>query len=251
MTMLHSRACALGTTLLITAISSSGAWADSKPVTMTETETFTPTNQVTPHEAQVMSSNAAAVVRHVSDARADIKKKEFNSAKDELNQAQALVDALRSEMPGLRIKDRIAIASQHIQSQDTEILKADLVPIYSEITYAEDLAPAKKLKGHLDKANQALKSGDKSTAKNELKMADESVAYSETELPLNETQKNVKAALMELNKNQPKLADQDLAKVENNIQFSFSELIGTPVHQKAGTAPGASDLNSTNKGNSK
>jgi hypothetical protein len=239
MTLLSSRAFALGTTLLICAISG-GAWADSKSVTITETETFTPTNQVTPHEAQVMSSDAASVMRHVADARADIKKKQLAFAKDELNQAQALVDILRSQMPGLRIKDRIAIASQHIQSQDTETVKADLVPIYTELTYAENLIPAKKLKGHLDKANQALKSGDKDTAKNELKLANDSVAYSEMELPLNETQANVKAALMELNKNQPKLADRDLAKVENNLQFSFSELIETPVRQKAGTAPSTS-----------
>lgn len=243
MMILSSRAVALGTTLIFGVISSV-AWADSKPLTMTETETFTPINKVTPKEAQVMSSEAAAILRHVADARTNIKNKELALAKDELNQAQSLVDVLRAKMPGLRIKDRITIASQHIDSKETESVKADLVPIYSELTFAEDLAPGKKLKGHLDKANHALKSGDKNTAKNELKLADESVAYSEVDLPLNETQKNLKAALTELNKNQPKQADKSLAKVESNLQFSFSELIETPVRQKAGTTPSVTGPNS-------
>ena len=141
-----------------------------------------------------------------------------------------------SKMPTLRIKDRINLAQRHLQSQVTETVTADLVPIYSDLSFSEDLAPAQKVKGHLDKAKEALKSGNKQVASNELKAADESVSYSEVDLPLNETQKLGKSALIALNQNQSKKADQDLAKIENNLRVNFSEIIATPVNQKAGSA---------------
>ncbi len=163
------------------------ASTDAPATTFTETETVQQTKKITPQEAQVMSSNAATIMRHVADARREIRSRNLGIAKDELNQAQSMVDVLRSQMPTLRIKDRLALAQKHLQFQDTENVKLDLVPIYGDLTYVEDLVPNKNVKSHLDKAKNAIQSGDKKTASQELRAADESVSYTEADLPLNET----------------------------------------------------------------
>jgi hypothetical protein len=193
-------------------------------------------NEESPHEAVVMSSNATAVMRHVTDAREYIKARRLGLAKDELNQAQALVDILRSEMPVIRLKDRISLARRKLKHQDPEDISSDLVPIYQELAYSSDWVPVDETKEHLDKAKIALHSGDRNVANKELRAAGESISFSEADLPLNETQRCLKLALKALDANQPKKADLELASVEDNVQVNFDVLLGEPSRQKAGVA---------------
>jgi hypothetical protein len=210
-----------------------GAWATNTPsTTINDTEIVTPMRQISPHEAQVMSSNAVSILNHVADARNDIHEKQYSLAKGELNQAQAVLDVVRSQMPVLRIKDRIAIAQKKLNYSSTDDVTADLVPIYGDLSYVEDFVPTQNSKSHLDKAKEHLKKGDKKSAQNELKAAGEAISYSEVDLPLSKTQQNIKTALIALNQNDPNTATKQLALVENNLQINFTTIGEQPDHQK-------------------
>ncbi|CAM6054721.1 unnamed protein product [Sphagnum tenellum] len=214
----------------------SGNNSNQKPQVPVESETLTvtPVNKVTPREAQAMSSDAVSVLRHVVEARGFIRDNYLGLAKDELNQGLALLDVIRSQMPEVKIKDRIAIAQKHLQFNETQKVTDDLVPLYSDLTYVESLVPSQEIKVHLDKAKEGLKSGNRQQAMNELQAAQESITYTEVDLPLAETLKNLKLALLALNQNRPKAAERALIEIENRLQANFDTLIEDPIHSKAG-----------------
>jgi hypothetical protein len=200
--------------------------------TVNETETVTPVRQITPHEAQVMSSDAVSILNHVADARNDIREKQYSLAKGELNQAQAVLDVVRSQMPVLRVKDRIAIAQKKLNYSSTDDVTADLVPIYGDLSYVEDFVPTQNAKMHIDKAKEHLKNGNKKAAQDELKAAGEAISYSEVDLPLSKTRQNIQTALIALNENNPKAATKQLAQVEDNLQINFATLSDQPAQKK-------------------
>ena len=211
--------------------------AGSTPAVQAALEVQPTGSTLTPKEAQVMSADAVSVLRHISDARTDIGNRKMDFARDELNQAAGLLDVIRSDLPTLRIKDRIQIARKHLMTEDTVLVLPDLVPIYSELSLAEGFMPTRLVRQHLDKAKQNLRAGDKKTAINELGAVDSAMVFSEVDLPVKETQADVQAALKLLVSKKPKPADQALKRAERDLRVNFM-VLAEPAPRKPGNQAG-------------
>ena len=218
------------------------------PLVVTDTRTVTHENQVTPHEAQVMSSDAVATLKHIADARGYIHDKKYDLAKVELGQATSLLSTLHSDMPQDRIKDRIAIAQKHLQIDTPQTVTADMVPIYSDLAYVQKDVPVKTVKNHLDNAKSKLQAGDKNGAMTELKAADAAIAYTQIDLPVKETQAKVKVAIQDLNRSKPAQADQALKEAEGNLSVNYAEMVVTPASQAGVSSQETQPTNSLNQG---
>jgi lipoate synthase len=110
--------------------------------------TVTPVKTVTPEEESVISSAAVKVLRHIVQARGDIKEKA--RAKEELNKSLDLIDIIKASLPTAKVKDHIWVAKKHLDYESTEEVMPDMVPIYTALDEIEDLVPVKQAKKHLD-----------------------------------------------------------------------------------------------------
>jgi hypothetical protein len=157
------------------------------------------------------------VLRHIAQARADIHNKDLDSAKLQLNNANTLLDIIKTSLPTTQVKDHIWVAKKHLEYEDTQQVMPDLVPIYDSLDEVVNYMPIKEAKAHLDKAKHQLKKGDKQAAIKELDATDASLVYTEIDLPLNATRRLVANAKADLEKQDAKSADQTLRTAEENV----------------------------------
>ena len=178
-----------------------------------------PVKNFPPEEADVLSSSATKVLRHIVQARDDIHKKDLNSAASELKQAQKLIDIVKASMPTVKVKDHIWVANKHLSYENTQEVLPDLIPIYASLDEIEEIIPVDKVREHINNAKKYLEKGDKEGAQKELKLADKAIMYTELDLPLSSTEKHVIAAQDYLNKKDSEKADEALKAAEDGVQL--------------------------------
>ena len=169
-------------------------------------------------------------MRHIVQARDDIRAKNSRHAQTELQQAQTLIAIIKTTEPTDKIKDHIWVAKKHLSYESTRTVAQDLVPIYASLDEIADLAPMDKVKEHINKAKKHLEKGNKKAAGEELKLADEAVVFTEIDLPLGSTERHVTDAQMFLTKRESKKADAALKSAEDGVQF-LSVMDSSPVWQ--------------------
>ena len=99
--------------------------------TIQEKVITTPGKTITPQEEVLISSSGGKVLRHIAQARADIHNKDADAAQTELDQADKLLAIIRAALPTTSVKDRIWVAKEHLEYEDTQEVLPDLIPIYS------------------------------------------------------------------------------------------------------------------------
>jgi len=201
---------------IIAASPSLAAGTDREPFIHQELK-IKPKRKLTQREAEVISSAATKALVHIADARGDIKIKDSDKAKRNLEQSEKLLEIIQAAMPTATVKDRIWIAGKHLEYKDTREVLPDLVPVYRELDFLEDFVPTEKTKEHIDKAKEHMQKGNKKAAIEQLKAADVAVVYGEVDLPLQETESRVKAALSALEKGDLAKADEALQAAEDSI----------------------------------
>lgn len=89
--------------------------------------------QITPQDEAAISSTAAKMLPHISDARGALQggKADTEKAKARLTQAEKLLDIIRAVLPTTKIKDRIWVARRCLEYEETEEVLSDPVPIYA------------------------------------------------------------------------------------------------------------------------
>jgi hypothetical protein len=193
-----------------------------------EEVTVTSGKTITAAEESAISSAATKVLRHIAQARGDIKDNKPDQAKGELDKASTLINIIKAGVPTWKVKDHIWVAKEHLSYEDTTAVLQDLVPIYASLDDIEALVPVEKAKAHVKQAEKKLKEGSKKKGKVELELADEALIYTEIDLPIQFIEEHVKAALGYLGKSDSKKADEALAAAEDGVQF-MSILVYDPL----------------------
>ncbi len=184
-----------------------------------EKVTVTPAKTISPQEEAVISSAGVKVLRHIAQARADIRAKELQDAGTELGQAEKLLDIIQAALPTSQIKDRIWIAKKHLEYENTQEVLPDLIPIYASLDELIDIMPTDTAKHHLDEARNQLKSGDKEKAKQALEATSGALQYTEVDLPLGTTRQLVAQANADLKQEKPGEADKALKAAEDSVVY--------------------------------
>lgn len=201
-----------------------------------ENVTVTP-GKLAPAEARELSASAARVLVHIAEARGDVHEADFDRARQELNEAQALVGVIRDDLPTTRVRDRVWVARKHLEYEDTEQVIPDLVPIHRELDFVAEFVPTKKAREHLEEARKALEEGDRARADAALRAVDASVVYTEVDMPLSEIDAHVTAALNLLAKGEPDAADAALEAAEESVTVfvaATDDLVGHGTPQTTG-----------------
>jgi hypothetical protein len=200
-----------------------------------EQVTVVPGRQITPQDETLISSAAVKVLRHVAAARGELRGDEpgIDKAKEELDQADKLLDIIQAALPTAQVKDHIWVAQKHLEYENSDEVLPDLVPIYVALDELVDYMPTAKAKVHLDEAKQALEKGDKPKAREQLEATGDALVYVEADLPLNATRRSVDQAKADLAKDDAKAADQALVAAEDNVVIVSVSFQSPLTHAKA------------------
>jgi cellobiose-specific phosphotransferase system component IIA len=200
--------------------------------TVQEDVTVTPARPISASDEAVISSAAVKVLRHIAEARGQLQgdKPDPEAAKAELAKAESLLDIIEAALPPSTVKDRIWVASKHLEYMDTQEVLPDLVPIFASLDEVANYMPVGQAKAHLDKAKEAMGKDQKEQAKEELKQVDEALVYLEADLPLGSTRTLVDQAKEDLGKGDTKAADEALSSAEANVVF-LSVSFDSPLTQ--------------------
>ena len=220
-------------TALLIAVAAGGP-AVAAPV-ISEKVAVAPGRQITPQDEVAISSAAVKVLRHIADARGDLRgaRPDTEEAQAQLEQSEKLLEIIAAALPTTMVEDRIWVAKKHLEYEDTQEVLPDLVPIYASLDELVDYVPTAKAKAHLDQAKRALEKGDKPKATEQLQAAGDALMYVEADLPLGTTRRLVTEAKADLAKGDVKSAEQALVGAEDNVVFISISFDAPLTHAKA------------------
>jgi L-lactate utilization protein LutC len=189
-----------------------------------------PGRSISPADEEVISSSASRVLHHIARARDELRKKNGAQAKQELKQAETLLDIIQSGVPTTIVKSRVWTADNTRKYENTEEIPASSVPIYATLDARADFDSV-KLRGDHPSEKAGMKPATKSEAKPEAKAEtkpatareaearDAALYFEELDLPLNATRHFVAAAQTDLARNRLTQADQALRAALDNVDF--------------------------------
>lgn len=207
------------TAAVLAATLSAGVILNTANAAVEEKVSVSPVKTITAQDEEVISSAATKVLRHIAQARADLKNKDADAAKAQLDKADTLLKIIKVAMPVNKVKDRIWVAKKHLEYEDSQEVIPDLVPIYSSLDELVDYMPVDQAKQHLDKAKEHLKKNDKQKAIEDLDATDAALVYTEIDLPLSITQQRVASAKADIAKGNLDQAGKTLKSAEESVSF--------------------------------
>lgn len=172
----------------------------------------TPGRAITRADEAMVSAAANKVLRHIAKARDAIRRQNADGAKQELRQAETLMDIIRDVAPTTVVKDRMWTADKKLSYENTEEVGPGSVPIFSDLGEREVVNTVKlKTAKAGAKGNPAL--GEEAEA------ADVMLYYEELGLPLGPTRHFIAVAQAELRKKRLDAADQALRAAQDSVDF--------------------------------
>ena len=177
-----------------------------------------PGRSISPADEAVLSSSASRVLHHIARARDALRKKDGDQAKQELIQAETLLDIIQHSVPTTMVKNRVWTGDEKLKYESVEEVPASIVPIYATLDERADFDTV-KLRGARQQQNTATKSETKSAAAGEAEAKDAAIYYEELDLPLKATRHFVAAAQTELARNRFGEADQAMRAALDNVDY--------------------------------
>lgn len=172
----------------------------------------TPGRSITPADESLLSASAGKVLHHVALARDALRKKEAERAKQELKQAEALLDIIQSMLPTTFVQDRIWTADNKLQYENKTEVALSRVPISASLDERIEVGQVKLAKAKGDPAS-------KEHANDEAEVESAILYFEEVDLPLNAIRHFVASALVNLGQNRISAADQALRSAQDSVDF--------------------------------
>lgn len=168
---------------------------------------------------QNISTAASEILRHIVDARSAIHQQKISAAESELQSAVKLIDYIKSVIPSTQIADHIWVAEKHLDSQKSQEVALDLIPIELSLTEIEEVYSVIQAKRHLDNVKSHLSQQEVEAARKELIQLRESLIQAEVDLPLTLTEQQIHQAVKLLSEADAMGADRALMNAEAGIRF--------------------------------
>lgn len=202
-----------------------------------------------PPEQAAITSAAVKILRNIAQARGLLNdhSADIADAIKELKQADKQLDIISESLPTAKIKDRIWIATKHLEYESTDEVLPDMSPIFTSLSEVVDYLPTEKARLHLDRAREALQKGVKAEAMAQLKEADNALVYVETDLPMKTTRRLVHEAWQALERDEVKQADTALNNAEDNVVFISLAFQSPLIRAKTAIARGREDYRFGNR----
>ncbi len=171
-----------------------------------------PGRVISPADEAVISSSASRVLHHIARARNAVGRMDGEQARQELKQAETLLDIIQNTVPTTLVKSRVWTADNKLKYENSEEIPAAIVPIYASLDERAEFDRV-KLPGSAQ--------GDKKPAGTEVVEArDAALYFEELDLPLNTTRHFVAVAQTELANNRLAVAGQALRAALDSMDFT-------------------------------
>ncbi|MDD5388644.1 MAG: YfdX family protein [Gallionellaceae bacterium] len=195
------------------------ALADATP-RLHEDVSVTPGRAITPADEAVISSSANRVLHHLARARDALRKQDAEQAKQELNQAETLLDIIQDTVPTSVVKSRVWTANNKLQYENSEEVPISSVPIYASLDERADFDVVKlrAVRSATKAPGNTSAKADKKPATEEAEASDAALYYEEMDLPLNTTRHFVAIAQTELAGKHFSEADQALRVALDSVE---------------------------------
>ena len=184
--------------------------------------TTTPGRAITPADEALISASAGKVMHHIALARDAIRGKDGEQAKQELRQADTLLDIIQATLPTTLVKDRIWTADNKLQYENSEEVTPNGVPISASLDaqVGFDMVKLTKARAKLQGKDKDKDKDNKDKPAMEPEAGDAVLYYEEVDLPLHATRHFVAGARMALGKNRLDEADRALDAAQDSIDFT-------------------------------
>ncbi|RII29060.1 MAG: hypothetical protein CXR31_04100 [Geobacter sp.] len=189
-----------------------------------------PYRSIMPDVESTIERTAVIALRHISQARADIHREAWASARRDVAESARLLESIRDDLSTSTVKNHIDIARKHLEFEPAQRILQDLPPIYSSLDMISIYLPTDKAKMHIDRAKAYLEKDDKREADRELALADRSLIIIEVELPLLRLQQDVTKAQKYLSAKEARKADEALQVAEHRALSLYTGLY-SPLFQ--------------------
>lgn len=197
-----------------------GAIANTANAAIEEKVSVAPVKTVSARDEKMIASAGTKVLRHISKARADLKKKDGDAAKAQLDKAETLLKIIEVSMPVNKVNDRIWVSKKNLEYNDSEEVMPDQIPLYSELDEQVDFKPVELTKQNIDKHREQLKHSDEQHATKDLETEDAALVYTEVDLPLSITRQRVTSAQADIAKGNLIQADKTLKSAEDSVSYT-------------------------------
>lgn len=176
-----------------------------------------PYQSITVQEESTIERTALVALRRISQARAELHRNDQARARQDLTEANRLIDTIRDSLSPAAARELIQVARRHLEYQEPGSVVRDLAPVYAALERASIYLPTDKATAHLDSAKKLLEGNDKAGADRELVEADRSLVVVEIEPSLASSQQYLKQA-------QDDLAAGDTGKADTGLQSAEKEM---------------------------
>ncbi|MFZ1746728.1 MAG: YfdX family protein [Nitrospirales bacterium] len=169
--------------------------------------------------ATMPPSTAAKVLCAIARARESLHHKTFAQATNDLHHARTLIDLIKFAGPTTRVKDQLWEVKKNWDSESSEKLALDLIPIDLRLTNLEFFVPVVEAKAHLHAAYKSLHNQDRASAINHLEALINALIHTEGALRLTATEHHIVQAQKLLTHNKIQQADAVLGNAEEGAEF--------------------------------
>jgi hypothetical protein len=143
-----------------------------------------PYRSITPRVESTIENTATVALRRISQARADIRRNSWETARHEIDEAKRVLDSIRDTLSASTSKNLIRIARNHLEYEESAQILKELPRIYASLDRISTYLPTDKARNHLMLAKSYLEKNNKKDAARELSRADRSLVVIENEEPL-------------------------------------------------------------------
>lgn len=159
-------------------------------------------------EKRALSYSAVRILKHVHQARVDVRYKDDKDALRHTEKALKLVKIIQRALPVYNVAT--TISSGDLTYQDKEDVKQSLIPIYVELDEASSLLlPVRRAKLEAVESNAA---------------GSTSLQYTSVMLDVNETKYQLDRAIELFKKNDPEGANKALRAIQEGVIFEYDEV---------------------------
>ena len=190
--------------------------------------------ELTSQQIRVLTGTTIQAMLDIARARRAIHDNDPAAAKKALGDAKTLFSVVRMELPTSNLRNRIAIAEEHLSFDLPLNVLPDLVPIYSELEVYDSVSSKVKARQHLDKARADLQKGDRNGAMAELDAVKNAVRFHEIDVPLSRTDLLVSKAVDLIEEKKMSDANKTLVQAEKGLDSDVVAAISaTPSPRRA------------------
>ncbi len=193
---------------LISFLANSHALAEDR---ITHEYKVTPATKITDKERQALSLAASELLRHVNEARVDIKYAGGKNAAARVEKAISLVRIMENALPEYQVST--IIKSGNLTYKDEEKRKQFLVPVYGELDEVFAIEASVKRAGRETAGKEGLELSDEVESR-----------YTKTFLDVRDAKHYLEQADAALNKNDAAAADAALAAIQAHVITQYHEI---------------------------